>query len=314
MQDPKRAAGRLPGHKVVAGLVSLVLLVFAAAVALFFAGREPRGPILALGAMPGGDAMVLRRGFESRKAVHIVRYDRTGRLVWSEALFGAQEDGVPFVVGDRVVVPAREARGHPTTHVFQASDGAFLFRGDPSPASVSPDATARYATGAGRLYELFPGEPGRLAAYDLGTGARDYAVDVPRGATELAFTEASGGVLVVDGAERLAFVAATGAPAPAGSVEPLPRVSRPEVVLDAEGCMSVRYPSGTTEVAQVRAEDGIAPPRPEHATDRVLYLHTARDLVGLALPGLDPPPGYDGPIEVAPARGPCSPMASATTR
>jgi hypothetical protein len=213
-------------------------------------------------------------------------------------------------------VPAREARGHATTHVFRVDDGSFLFRGDPVPESVSPDATARYAADDARLFELYAGDPGRLAAYDLASGERAYALELPAGETEL---DLMGGMLVVDGVTRLAFDRATGASVAIEAVESAQTAAEeaaiPAATLDADGCLRARLASGATEAASVATREGaLTSLRPEHVAEDVVFLRTDRDLVGLALPGLSPPRGYDGPIEVSAASGACVGLAALPTR
>ncbi len=335
-------------------MIALIALTFATAVALFFVNREPSGTILSMRAAPGARAVLLRRGFEARDTVFAALYDARGRHVWSEALFGAQPGGVPLVVGESVVVPGRDPDGRPATHVFRLGDGAFVFRAEPPPASVPSTARARYAIAAGRLFELYPGEPGSLSGYELGSGQRVHAGGAPEGAEGL---DSVGSIIVVAGAEPSAFDGASLAPVPVpgrpareptrarslslagrcvtwesasglASVEASALGAGEAVVVEGEDASVLRIGGrrdqivlasvdreGTLHVARVRSTEGpIADSHPEHVGPDAFFLRTDRLVIGLRLPELSAAHDAAGDFEVSAAPRAPTGCGSDTTR
>lgn len=151
---PKRAprgrtSTRRSGRVAACGLMLGVLVLAVSALSAWYFTREPDGPILLV--VPAGeDAILLRRGYEQRGYVHLVRWSPTRGMVWSEALFGiefAREDDVEHltvrVEGERIFVRAREARGHAELHVFALEDGAFQWRGG-EPSAEPPEGRAPF--------------------------------------------------------------------------------------------------------------------------------------------------------------------------
>ncbi len=234
------APGRRSGKRVAVALLAIIGTIVAAAVGLFLYNRVPSGPILAMRAVPDGRVVLLRRGFEARDTVHVALHGARGEHVWSEPLFGVQDAAEPFVVGDFVVVPAKDGTRRASTHVFRLTAGTFVFRAEPPPATVPHTARARYAAVDGRLAELYPGEPGRLVIYDVATGERLHESSAAAGERDV---RAEGAVFVVTGASPRALDAATLAPAPIPA-RVAPPASRARSLLFAQGCVRWDGPSG----------------------------------------------------------------------
>ncbi len=139
---------RHKGRRVAVGLVFALVAIAASLLTAWFLTREPSGPIVALVPTGDGRVILLRRGYEERGYVHLM-LSSENLMQWSEALFGVEgldtagDEPTVQVVGDRVYVRAREARGHSELHVFTLDEGRFLWRGG-RPTEEAPDGLPRF--------------------------------------------------------------------------------------------------------------------------------------------------------------------------
>ena len=124
----KRSTSRMPGKIVALGFGVIMALVFIAALVTWYLRKDPHGSILAQAPLDGRDLILLRRGYEERGYIHLVRWNlEEERKIWSEALFGVEEDPALTISENVILVRAREARGHAEIHAFD-HQGNFLWR------------------------------------------------------------------------------------------------------------------------------------------------------------------------------------------
>ncbi|HJL26662.1 MAG TPA: hypothetical protein RMH80_30870 [Polyangiaceae bacterium LLY-WYZ-15_(1-7)] len=180
--------GRVRGRFVAFGLLLLIGSLVTFALSMWFANREPDGPLMAVAPSGAGVAYTLRRGFEERGYVHLVREREDGAQDWSEALFGVAEE--PGLVADEggVYLLAREARGYAEGHAF-APDGPFRWRGgrgtyetpDENPEGLPPFGPRPLRLGEDELFVLLGGEPVEVIALALEDGEERARVELPTG-------------------------------------------------------------------------------------------------------------------------------------
>ncbi len=168
------ARRRYSGQRVAPMLVLGLGVVLSAALVAWQTLKTPRGSILAWTAVDGSNVVVLRRGFEKRKTVHLQLLDLSQKssVQWSVALFGVQSETFPIVANGLVVVRSLGARGDPQTQAFDLDDGSFRWRAA-RPREVPKARASDSSRGCvrrvwdGVLYELYDTSPPELIAVSL---------------------------------------------------------------------------------------------------------------------------------------------------
>lgn len=166
--DAPASAPRRSGKPLAIGLLVLIAGGVAFALSMWFWGREPHGPIAALAPVDGSRVAVLRQGFEERGYTHLGVWNAEGEMVWSEALFGVQDDPGLSVAADRVLVLVTEARGNPALHAFDLETGAFEWKVAQEPEGAPSSYGASLAVGETVAWLLGPGRTIRVV--DLASG------------------------------------------------------------------------------------------------------------------------------------------------
>lgn len=165
-------APRRSGKPVAIGLMVLILGGVAFALSMWFWGREPKGPIEAVAAIDDGRAAVLRKGFEERGYTHVGVWNAEGQMLWSEALFGVQDEPELSVAGGLVLLMVTEARGNPALHAFDRETGEFRWKVQQGP-EAEPSAwgkvlqvgeTVAWLTGPGREIRVIDLDDGEVRA------------------------------------------------------------------------------------------------------------------------------------------------------
>ena len=152
------------GRVVAVGLVLFLLAGVTFALGMWWWGRDPRGPIQTIGGIDADHCVVVRLGFEERSYTHVGVWRADDVMVWSEALFGVQDDPGLVAAGDLVLVLVTEARGNPALHAFDRRTGEFRWKVEQrEPLSADPlrpgDGVVTFvdADGSGRVIDLSDG-------------------------------------------------------------------------------------------------------------------------------------------------------------
>jgi len=164
-QEPKHRSGK----PLACGMLLLILVGVSFALSMWFWGREPHGPIESLSVIDDTRVVVLRKGFEERGYTHLGVWTAAGDMLWSEALFGVQEDPEISVSDELVLALVTEARGNPALHAFDMETGEFRWKvqqepeGEPSVwrRTLAVGDTVAWLMGPGRtvrVIELATGE------------------------------------------------------------------------------------------------------------------------------------------------------------
>ncbi|MEM9862630.1 MAG: PQQ-binding-like beta-propeller repeat protein [Myxococcota bacterium] len=162
--------GRRSGKSLAVALGCGLPLIAAGAVALWYVGKDPSGPISAVVGVSQNEVVVLRRGFEERGYTHLVSM-RDDDVVWTEALFGVQDPPTLASDGERVFVRLFEARGNASVHAFHVETGEFLWRGaDPEDVrgeGVALEVRSLFASEAVYQLDRLPGDEARVEVLTL---------------------------------------------------------------------------------------------------------------------------------------------------
>jgi len=165
-------APRRTGKPAAIGLMVLIVGAVAFALSMWFWGREPKGPIEAVAAIDDGRAAVLRKGFEERGYTHVGVWNAEGQMLWSEALFGVQDEPELSVTDELVLLMVTEARGNPALHAFDRETGEFRWKvqqdpeGEPSAWGkvLQVGETVAWLTGPGREIRVIDLDDGEVRA------------------------------------------------------------------------------------------------------------------------------------------------------
>lgn len=177
------SAPKVSGRRFVFGFVAFLAIMVVGAITLWYVRKDPHGPILAEIAL-GEDSVMLRQGYEERGYVHLMRVDSDGEARWSEALYGIEADPALTVAGERILVRAREARGHAELHAFDL-DGAFAWRGGRN-RHESPEGNPAFTEhplwlAESTVFYVHASDPVEVVVLDLDTGEEQGRVDFPSG-------------------------------------------------------------------------------------------------------------------------------------
>lgn len=198
---------RVSGRRVVVAFVIFIAVAVTGAISVWFMRKDPHGPVLARVEL-GNDVVMLRQGYEERGYVHLMRVGPDGESRWSEALYGIEEDPALTVSGERVLVRAREARGHAELHAFDL-DGVFAWRGGrnryESPEGNPPFAEHPLWIVQGSVFYVHASEPRELIVLDVESGEERARVDLPAGQGERSAELVDAGLLIEtgDGVRRM---------------------------------------------------------------------------------------------------------------
>jgi len=165
---PKKRSGK----RAAIGLMALIIGGVVFALSMWFWGQEPKGPIEAIAVVDDTQVAVLRKGFEERGYTHLGVWNAAGEMLWSEALFGLQEEPELSVTGELVLVLVTEARGNPALHAFDRQTGEFRWKVQ-QPIEEEPSAwgsvlhvgeSVAWLTGPGREIQVVDLEDGEVRA------------------------------------------------------------------------------------------------------------------------------------------------------
>ncbi len=171
-QPKSKRPERRSGKPLAIGMLVLIFCGVAFALSMWFWGREPHGPIDTIAVADDTHAAVLRQGFEERGYTHLGVWTADGQMVWSEALFGVQDDPELSVTDDLVLVLVTEARGNPALHAFDRETGEFRWKveqpveGEPSAwgQSLAVGESVAWLMGPGREIRVVELEGGEVRA------------------------------------------------------------------------------------------------------------------------------------------------------
>ena len=166
--------GRRSGKGLAIGLLVLIAGGVAFALGMWFWGREPHGPITHIAGLDDDQVAVVRQGFEERGYTHLGVWAADGDMVWSEALFGVQDDPGLTVTDELVLVQVTEARGNPALHAFDRETGEFRWKVEQDPAAVD-----RYTLHADEEQAWFVGPDGEATVVELPAGTVREGASVP---------------------------------------------------------------------------------------------------------------------------------------
>ncbi|MEM9074494.1 MAG: hypothetical protein AAGE52_38725 [Myxococcota bacterium] len=205
----KRVSGKLVG----CGLPLVLLAIATTAVVTWFVRKDPHGPILDVVPIED-DLMVLRRGYAERGYVHLVRYDPdTREQVWSEALYGIDDEPALTVVDDRVLLRAREARGHAEVHVFSGA-GEFQWRGARA-QTEAPEGNPAFSrrplwVDGETVFVAHVHDKAEVIVLSLADGSETARAEMPTGSGSRSAALYDGGLAIAGGDGMLRHVSATG--------------------------------------------------------------------------------------------------------
>ena len=190
------------GRRFVLGFVLFIALAVAGAITMWWTRKDPHGPVIARVAVEEG-AVVLRQGYEERGYVHVMRVDSADETTWSEALYGLEDDPALTVAGDRVLVRAREARGHAELHAFDLDEGTFAWRGGRN-RHEAPEGNPTFSEHplwvAGEVvFYVHASDPRELIVLDLDSGEERARVELPAGEGERSASIVDGGLAIASG-------------------------------------------------------------------------------------------------------------------
>ena len=189
------------GQRFVLGFVAFVVVAVVGAITIWFLRKDPHGPVIAQ-VEHGGATYMLRQGYEERGYVHLMRVEQ-GEPVWSEALYGIEADPALTVTGNRVLVRAREARGHAELHAFDL-DGEFVWRGGRN-QHESPEGNPAFCDHPlwvrdGVVFYVHASGPREVIVLDLESGEERARVEIPAGEGPRSAAIIEGG-LEIDGGD-----------------------------------------------------------------------------------------------------------------
>jgi len=229
-QAPTKKRERRSGKPLAIGVLVLICGGVAFALSMWFWGREPHGPIETIAVVDDARVAVLRQGFEERGYTHLGVWNAAGDMIWSEALFGVQDDPELSVTSELVLLLVTEARGNPALHAFDLETGQFRWKVEQDPEGEPSVWGEQLQVGDSVAWLMGPGREIRVIDLDDGEVRATVTPEEPERA---AYTSVA--------ADRLQLVA----------------VGASSVVVDARGELdSTEYP--TAEHATPMTHDGDA--------------------------------------------------------
>ena len=279
--SPKRRSGK----PVAIGLLLLIFGGVAFALSMWFWGREPHGPIETIAAIDDTRVAVLRKGFEERGYTHVGVWTAEGEMLWSEALFGVQDDPGLSASDGLVLVLLTEARGNPALHAFDRETGEFRWKVDQDPTGEARVWRSALRVGATVAWLMGPGRQIRII--DLSTGAVRATVE-PEAPADPLYEQAEGDLLVLVGSGGAVAYVGTESVLEVG---PDPRPQGPPLLRDGER-LCVGHP--VARCRRVAGLEGYA------RADDVVWIHGETELGRLRVEDLAL---LTGPFEVGELTG-----------
>jgi len=277
---PPTSLKRRSGKPVAIGMLVLILGGVAFALSMWFWGREPHGPIETIAAVDDTHVAVLRKGFEERGYTHVGVWTAEGDMLWSEALFGVQDDPGLSVSDELVLVLVTEARGNPALHAFDRETGEFRWKVEQDPAGEASSWRSALQVGETVAWLMGPGR--KIQIVDLSTGEVRATVE-PEAPSDSLYEQADGDRLVLVGLGGAVGYVGTEGVLEDGSDPPPQGVP---MLRDGER-LCVGHPA--TRCRRIAGLGGYA------RGDDVVWIHGETELGRLKADDLD---RLDGPFEV----------------
>jgi hypothetical protein len=132
---PRAVSGkdqRVSGRRVVLVFWLIVFTLAGGAIALWFYGREPMGPIRTMTPVDDRRVLLMRGGHRQHRFIHLTHRDLARGQLWSVPFRDLPAGAVPVVAANRAVSWVRNDNGRLEIHAFGLETGAFAFRAAPT--------------------------------------------------------------------------------------------------------------------------------------------------------------------------------------